>query len=127
KYDSINARKKILISALASLTTGAAFAQAPVIDLNEQRQHQETTWQAQPQPAPTYPTHRYRDDMYAQPSYSLDDEIRVLRQQVNTFIQLDLPGKVDVLQQQIQELNGRLEVQAHQIEALTEQQKSFYQ
>lgn len=58
---------------------------------------------------------------------SPQEELRVLRQQMENFTRLDLPGKIDALQQQIQQLNGRLEVQTHQVEALVQQQKSFYQ
>jgi tol-pal system protein YbgF len=121
---------------LTSIAVGAAFAQAPVIDLNQsERQQQQQqfnssppqTYPVQQYTAPNYPNPGYRSDMYAEPTLSAEDELRVLRQQVNAFAQLDLPGKIDALQQQVQELNGRLEVQAHHIETLTEQQKSFYE
>lgn len=97
------------------LISDAIFAQAPVIDLNQQRG-------VVAYPAPSQP-----GGLYAEPVLSPGDELRILRQQVNNITQLDLPGKMDALQQQIQELNGRLEVQAHQIETLTAQQKSFYE
>lgn len=114
----------IMVDALAQ--------QVPIIDLNRSQPQQGGTYPAQTYPtqtppAPTYPTPGYRSDMYGEPTLSPEEELRVLRQQINAFTQLDLPGKIDALQQQIQELNGRLEVQTHNIDTLTEQQKSFYQ
>ncbi|MDF3054185.1 MAG: ybgF [Gammaproteobacteria bacterium] len=97
------------------------FAQAPVVDLNQSRQPGAVTY-----PAPIQSTSSYPGGA-AEPALPPGDELRLLRQQVNNITQLDLPGKIDALQQQIQELNGRLELQAHQIETLTTQQKSFYE
>jgi tol-pal system protein YbgF len=90
-----------LISSLCILPT--AFANAPVVDLNG-------------------------DDQAAdRSSLSVEQRLNLLEQQVSNITQMNLPGKIDSLEQQVQQLNGQLEVQTHSVEALTEDQKKFYQ
>jgi tol-pal system protein YbgF len=111
--------KSLFIAAFAIISmANVAFAQAPVVDLNQSQRG-----------AVAYPASSQSGSpsLYVEPALSPGDELKVLKQQITNITQLDLPGKIDALQQQIQEFNGRLEVQAHQIDTLTTQQKSFYE
>lgn len=92
-----------LISCLCILPT--AFASAPVEDLNGDEQ--------------TAAADRS--------SLSVEQRLNLLEQQVSNITQMNLPGKIDGLEQQVQQLNGQVEVQTHSLEALTEDQKKFYQ
>lgn len=106
-----------LLLAANVLVAETVTAQVPVVDLN-QNQGAEDSYSAS---AP--PRNIYNNDA----SLPLEQQIRILQQQVDNLTQVDWLGKIDNLQQQIQALNGKIEEQAHSIQTLTDQQKSFYQ
>lgn len=62
-----------------------------------------------------------------QQSLSLDQRLSKLEQQMSNLTQMDLPGKLDNIQQQVQQLRGELDVQKHDLELLNEQLRNFYQ
>ena len=64
---------------------------------------------------------------HAASSLSIDQKITKLEQQMNNFTQMDLAGKTDNLQEQIQQLRGELEVQKHELKLLHDQLNNFYQ
>lgn len=55
------------------------------------------------------------------------ERIARLEQQMSNYNQMNLPARIDELQQQVAQLQGDLEVAQHTIQTLTEQQRSFYQ
>lgn len=65
-------------------------------------------------------------DMSSQ-NMSADARIARLEQQTANMAQMNLPQQISELRQEIQQLNGRLQVQQHAIQVLSKQQKSFYQ
>ncbi len=104
---------KIAVCCYAVNATVALGQNVPVIDLNQDPS----------QAATATPS----DSSYSRDALPVRDRLRLLEQQVNNLTQMNLPAKIDNLQQQIQQLNGQLEVQAHDIQSLSDQQKSFYQ
>ena len=50
-----------------------------------------------------------------------------LEQQINNLANMNLPQQVSDLQQQLAQLRGQLQVQAHDLKLLNSQQRSFYQ
>ncbi len=50
-----------------------------------------------------------------------------LEQQMKNIIAMNLPKQVADIQQQLQQLNGQIQMQAHNLKLLTSQQRSFYQ
>lgn len=69
------------------------------------------------QPALTAPT---VDNAVPNPNLPLPDRVTVLEQQMSNLTQMNLPARIDQLQQQIEELNGKLEEQEHEIQTLTQ-------
>jgi tol-pal system protein YbgF len=56
-----------------------------------------------------------------------DQRVIKLEQQMDNFVQMDLAGKMEDLQNQIQQLRGDLEVQKHDLKILHDQLNNFYQ
>ena len=56
-----------------------------------------------------------------------EQRLSLLEQQMANIVQMNLPSKLDSLQQQLQQLNGQLEVQSHDVQVLNDQLKTFYQ
>lgn len=100
----------LLLSTCLSLN---ALAQnVPVVDINQQDPLQS----AQPV-----------DPLAGRESLPPEQRLRLLEQQISNLVQMNLPAKIDNVQQQLQQLNGQLEVQAHDIQVLSDQVKNFYQ
>jgi tol-pal system protein YbgF len=123
-----NTPSKVLLFCFLCLTGGMSqltWAAAPVIDLNQEID--DTTVspisgdmdQSQP------PSNKV--NIASRESLPLEERVRLLEQQLSNLTQMDLPGKIDKLQQQVQQLNGQLEVQVHDIQNLNDQQSKFYQ
>lgn len=64
----------------------------------------------------------------ATPSANLSSEQRLERieKQMNNLVNLNLPQQITVLQQEIAQLRGQLEVQDHDLQLLNKQVRSFY-
>ncbi len=58
---------------------------------------------------------------------STPERMARLEQQMSNYNQMNLPARIDELQQQVAQLQGDLEVAQHTIQTMTEQQRSFYQ
>ena len=56
-----------------------------------------------------------------------DQRLTRVEQQINNLIKMNMPQQIADLQQQIQQLSGQLQVQAHDLKLLNDQQRSFYQ
>ncbi|MBU0456115.1 MAG: tol-pal system protein YbgF, partial [Gammaproteobacteria bacterium] len=54
------------------------------------------------------------------------DQLKQVSQQVQNLQQMNLPGKIQQLEQAIQDLRGIVETQGHEIDQLKSQQKSTY-
>jgi len=61
------------------------------------------------------------DPIAARQALPMDQRMRLLEQQISNFTQMNLPAKVDNLEQQIHQLNGQLEEQTHTIQQLQDQ------
>jgi tol-pal system protein YbgF len=98
----------VAISVLSMMT---AFADAPVVDLNDDNSgnNASTTGNV--------------------PTVNLSPEQRIARleQQMNNFSQANSASRIDQLQQQVNQLQGQLDQQTHQLQQLQDQQKTFYQ
>lgn len=116
----------ILIASLAySCQVLSAFAEAPVVDDSENFALLEEQ-QAESQPV----AHGQSELVYQdeQPALAHDDAPAALAKEDASHSDNDpsLINKIQGLQQDIQELRGQLEVQAHQLKLLQEQQLAFY-
>lgn len=110
----------VLTFAVLTAST-ATFAAAPVEDLNQQQGGAVSL---------PYNANSASDAGDSTPDTSnlpMEQRVKVLEQQVANITQMNLSSRLDNLEQQIQQLNGQIEVQTHNIAQLTEQQKSFYQ
>jgi tol-pal system protein YbgF len=65
--------------------------------------------------------------MPMQPPLPMPQRLKQLEQQMNNITRMNLPGKIDDLQQQNQQLQGQVEEQAHTIKTLQDQLNNFYQ
>ena len=91
----------------------AVFAQAPVVDYSAPVQHEVRVSTESVAPAAS--------------SLSLQQRVDKIEQQINNIHEQNLLSKIDELQQRLQKLNGQIEDQAHHIEKLQGQLRSFYQ
>lgn len=112
-----------LATVLLSLSVSSlAFADAPVVDLSQTEQV------AQAQPTMTQPP--AAPATTSMPDYSslpMDQRINRLEQQQSNLAQMNLPSRIDQLQQQVNQLQGQLAEQTHALQTMQDQQKSFYQ
>lgn len=60
-------------------------------------------------------------------SLPIDQRVSRLESQVNNMVRMNLPQQVAELQQQLAQLRGQLQVQAHDLKLLNQQQRTFYQ
>ncbi len=111
--------KMIKLMPMAALFVASfAFAdEAPVIDMG-----QSVGLASQPQTQSV--TQNQLDQLQSLP---MDQRVRRLESQMANIRTMNFPGQVAQLQQEVQKLNGQIQVQANTIKILTEQQKSFYQ
>lgn len=120
--------KKLLPFLIAACAT-VAYADAPVVDLN---QNQPSDMQAANQPMVAAQTVASAPSMDDSSNYAAIDtsrmpvqqRLRRLEQQMNT--QMNSANRIDQLQQQVQQLQGQLEMQTHELQTLQNQQKTFY-
>ncbi len=55
-----------------------------------------------------------------------EQRVARLEAQINNFVKMNLPGRIDELQQQVQTLTGQLQVQQHDLTLLNQQQRAFF-
>lgn len=60
-------------------------------------------------------------------SLPLDQRVAILERQLNNMTQMDLVGQINSLQQEVAKLRGKLDVQTHTLQQLSEQMKAQYQ
>lgn len=105
-----------LILCLAIYLPTSAFAYAPVVDDSENFALLEEQQAEIEQPVARDSRETYDDEQPLAKDTTSN----------NTASNIDLVNKIQGLQQDIQELRGQLEVQAHELKLLKEQQLSFY-
>jgi tol-pal system protein YbgF len=91
------------------------FAIAPVVDYSESANDTQETGVALAKP------------VTQSSQLSVSDRVQRLETKVDNLSQANLSSRVEELQQTIQELRGQLEKQAHELELLSTNQKTFYQ
>lgn len=91
------------------------FAIAPVVDYSESANDTQETGVSLAKPVPQ------------SGQLSVPDRVQRLETKVDNLSQANLSSRVEELQQTIQELRGQLEKQAHELELLSTNQKTFYQ
>lgn len=107
---------------LVSITFAAlqtCLAAAPVIDLNQdqgQTQEDQAASAASADLAPA--TTPSREGL------PVEERLRLLEQQISNLTQMNIANRLDNLQQQLQQLNGQLELQAHMLQQLSEQKNN---
>jgi tol-pal system protein YbgF len=104
-------KSSVLLTLLSLIPTLVLAQNVPVIDLNQN-------------PNALAATTTASDPMQNRESLPVDQRIKLLEQQLSNLVQMNLPAKIDALQQQLQELNGQLEVQTHEVQMLSEQLKN---
>jgi tol-pal system protein YbgF len=119
-------KRILLVTGFSLLLPFVAHAEAPVVDDSENFaiiEEQQATIKS-PGSA-KYET----EDSYAQRTSSLDDELPLAVDDGDKSVangDLKLIDQVHALQKEVQELRGQLEVQAHDVKLLQQQQLSFY-
>jgi tol-pal system protein YbgF len=110
---------------LSTLTLTAFFwinaqaAPAPVVDLNDLLESNSNSFSTTTDT--TAPNSAEPDPMAIRQTFPTDQRLRLLEQQIHNLTQMNLPAKVDNLEQQINQLNGEREEQAHAIQQLQKQ------
>lgn len=101
----------------------ATGAQAPVVDLNR-GQTQDSMGsgglevdQSEPAPRPTM-THQ---------NEPMDQRVLRLERQISNVTEMNYASKFEKLQQELQQLQGQIEVQNHDVSQLKDQLRNFYQ
>lgn len=132
----INCKKHIIAAGFMLALPLAGWAEAPVVDdsdnfavMNGQQAHESPVADSRyddPQfdnaQNDGYPTDSYQGD--DGPALAKDDQANNARN--NTSDNARLIDKIQGLQQELQELRGQLEVQAHDLKLLQQQQVAFY-
>jgi tol-pal system protein YbgF len=62
-----------------------------------------------------------------QQQLSLDQRVAKLEQQMQNTNRMNMPARIDQLQQEVQKLQGEVDTEQHDIQILTEQLHNFYQ
>jgi tol-pal system protein YbgF len=122
--------KKIIIATCLFLTLPVfAWTEAPVVDDSDNFAMLDEQQQAQDEPvASKYNDYAMNDSQDDGPALAKEDNAPVSNSNSGSNFNdnAKLIDKVQSLQQEIQELRGQLEVQAHDLKLLQEQQLAFY-
>ncbi|MGB6976217.1 MAG: tol-pal system protein YbgF [Gammaproteobacteria bacterium] len=108
----------ILILSLSLSVVTVAWADAPVVNLDQMSDSSSDSSPATNDQAIALPM---------QPPLPMPQRVKQLEQQMTNMTQMNLPAKLDDLHQQIQQLQGQVEEQAHTIKTLQDQLSKFYQ
>jgi tol-pal system protein YbgF len=114
---------KFVILGISFFATSYVYANAPVVDLSQSQNSPVATSEIS-QPLVNVTESGPPESLNNLP---LNDRVIRLEQQVNNFAQMNMPSRVDQLQQQVQQLQGQLETQSHELQQIEAQQKNFYQ
>ena len=132
--------KKVLtvLGVMSCLAVSSAWANsAPVVDLSN---HTAVAANGAATPLPTNNVQQpisdannnggignigVNQDMLTQ-TMSTEQRLARLEQQMNNLTRMNMPQQIADLQQQVQQLNGQLQVQAHDLKTLNNQLSSFY-
>ena len=106
--------KKIIVLLMFGCIPIFVWANVPVVDYSSPAYQ---NVQATPETITSAP---------ASTNLSSNQRLDKLEQQINNINEQNFLSKIDELQQRLQKLNGQVEDQAHQIEKLNSQLRSFY-
>jgi tol-pal system protein YbgF len=124
----INCKKHIIAAGLMLILPLASWAQAPVVDDSDNFAMYDGQ-QVQEAPAANSKYDVARNDGYPSDRYQEDDGQALARDDGSNSAlseSASLIDKIQSLQQEVQELRGQLEVQAHDLKLLQQQQIAFY-
>lgn len=105
-------------------------ASSPAYNDQQKVQRQDNVPQTTMAQIPADPTPAANDTVSAPTStnnLTSTERLDRLEQQMANITNMNLPQKIEAMRQEIQQLNGRLQVQQHDIKVLENQQRSFYQ
>jgi len=141
-------KKKQLFAVGLILVTGLAFAEAKIVDINQQDSAPTATGnQDSTSPVPMLPDKTESKPLAQAESnatastlssevanipppdvsnLTVEQRIARVEQQINNLTTMNLPARLDALQQENAELRGQHEQDAHDIKALNEQLRAFY-
>ena len=111
-------RRYLLVTSLLCFFSCPALSEAPVVDDSENFALLDEQQAAQSQPAPQY----FNSHPAEEVALAHDDQ----EHHGATSNSAELTEKLQGVQQELQELRGQLELQAHQLETLKQQQIEFY-
>lgn len=101
------------------------IADAPVVDISS-TQSNVSPDNYQPTQSPLATTTATADLSVAQSELTANERLIRLEQRVTNLTNMNLPQQISNLQQELAQLRGQLQVQAHNLKLLTDQQRNFY-
>ena len=114
--------KKVVSVLFLGCAVNLAFADAPVVDYSSD------AVSGMAKSFAVKPEERIDSaPVTSKANLSAEQRVGKLEQQINNINSQNLTSKIEELQQRLQKINGQFEDQAHQIELLNTQIKSFYQ
>lgn len=121
--------KKTFIILLGLGMASFVLAQAPIEDLSQGSGNGEnavtTPGADQNAPQDNQNSSAQPQPYVVGPTLTPEERITRVEQQVANLAQMNLPARVDALQQQVQELQGQMEMQSHQLQLLQDQLKGL--
>jgi len=125
---SLKCITKIGLAILLAFSVSFALANvAPVEDLTHANTEQASESSADSQSYANYDASPTQQASAQDDNAAPSDRIARLEQQMANITQMNLPAQISELRQEIQQLNGRIQEQQHDIKVLGQQQKNFYQ
>jgi tol-pal system protein YbgF len=115
--------KKVVVGFIFSCLSVAVYARAPVVEYSVDSEQGDAQSFALPAAKSQQPINK----PVANRNLNADQRLVRVEQQVDNINNQNLLQRVEELQQNVQNLTGKLESQTHQIDLLNQQLKSFYQ
>lgn len=118
-----NSRFVLLALLFAFSTTFAGRTEAPVVDLSAKGANQESSSAAlevDQNEGASRPAATHQNE-------PMDQRVLRLERQISNLAEMNYSSKLERLQQQLQQLQGQIEVQNHELSQLKDQVRNFYQ
>ncbi len=118
------------LAAALLLSVPVSFAEAPVVDVSQDNSVQSDSVQTTTTQAlgtASVPEPSTKVTLPDQSPLSESQRLTRLEQQIDNLTAMNLPQQISDLQQSLAQLRGQLQVQAHDLKMLNDQQRSFYQ
>ena len=125
---SLKGITKVGLAILLAFSVPSVIADvAPVEDLTHANTEQASKSSADTQSYANYDASPTQQTSAQDDNVAPSDRVSRLEQQMANITQMNLPAKISELRQEIQQLNGRIQEQQHDMKVLGQQQKNFYQ